>query len=88
MIQDFKVIKTVLFDTKQKSLIDFYKRPIINVKGSEAVLIFRKSMLDGEEKHFELENSLQAKGNYTEHELVREYLDDRLAEFKKADTLD
>ena len=43
IIQEFKIIRGIIFDKSQLSLINFYKKPFISISERNAKLVFRKS---------------------------------------------
>jgi hypothetical protein len=45
-IQEFKIIRHVLFNNIQLDLINYYKKPVIQIEGSSTTLIYRKSVIE------------------------------------------
>jgi hypothetical protein len=48
-IQEFKVVRHVLFNKIQLDLINYYKKPIIQINDRDLTLIYRKSVLEEED---------------------------------------
>ncbi len=65
LIQEFRVIKSLLFNKSQLEIINYYKKPIIKVSENESKIIFRKIDIDRDsiKNHNVIENNLKLLNN-------------------------